>query len=61
MDGVWQSATSTTNNVFTARRIFAGSDQYYLKREAVTVSPTTAAALREAMQTAIAMTPRPDE
>ena len=61
MDGVWQSATSTTNNVFTARRIFGGSDQYGLKREAVMVSPATAAALREAMQTAISTTPRPDE
>ncbi len=61
MDGVWQSPSSTTNNVFTARRIFAGSDQYGVKREAVTVSPAAAAALREVMQAAIAMTPRPDE
>ena len=61
MDGVWTSPSSETKNVFTARRIVASSDQYGLKREAVTASPAAAVALREAMQAAIAMTPRPDK
>lgn len=61
MDGIWQYASSTIGNVFTARRILLGADQYTVKREAVPISPDAFAALRDAMEAAIARTPRPPD